>query len=271
MHDTLLYFSNFGRVYWLKVYQLPQASRLARGKPLVNLFPLTAGEGITAILSIEQYAPDHYIVMATAKGVVKKVSLSAFSRPRPGGIIAVSLGEGDRLVGVDLTTGQNEIFLFSNGGKAARFSETSLRPLGRTARGVRGIRLKENEEVIALIVHKHQGAILIAAENGFGKRTLVDTYRLSGRSAQGVIAMKTSERNGKVVGALEVLPGDEVMLISDRGRLVRTRVDEVSIVSRSAQGVILIRLDEGEKLVGMQKIAEQETGLEGAGLEETTE
>jgi DNA gyrase subunit A len=262
MHDTLLCFSNYGKVYWLKAYQLPQASRLSRGKPLVNLLSLAEGERVNAILSIDKYVENRYVVMATAKGTIKKTALTDFSRPRAGGIIAVILDEADQLVGVDLTDGQQEIMLFSEGGKVVRFPESELRVLGRKSRGVRGIRLKGEESVIALIVAQNNGTILTATANGFGKRTLIEEYRLSARGTQGVISIRVNERNGKVVGALEVLPGDDVMLISDRGRLVRTRVDEVSVVGRSAQGVRLIRLDEGEALIGLQKVAEKEEGGE---------
>lgn len=257
MHDTLLCFSNCGKVYWLKAYQLPQASRLSRGKPLVNLLSLAEGERINAILSVEKYTPDSYVVMATAKGTIKKTALSDFSRPRTDGIIAVLLDEGDQLVGVGLTDGEREILLFSDAGKVVRFPETELRVLSRKSRGVRGIRLKANEVVIALIIAQTNATILTATANGFGKRTLIGEYRLSARGAQGVISIRVNERNGKVIGALEVSPGDDVMLISNRARLVRTRVDEVSIVGRSAQGVRLIRLDEGEALVGFQKVEEQ--------------
>jgi len=257
-----LCFSNMGKLYWLKVYLLPQASRLSRGKPLVNLLPLAPGEHINALLSVEKYVPDRYVVMATAKGTIKKVSLTDFSRPRNHGIIAILLDEGDQLVGTDLTDGEREILLFSDGGKVVRFHESGLRVLGRVSRGVRGIRLKESEKLVALIIAKNNGTIFTATTNGFGKRTLLDAYRLSARGAQGVTSIRVNERNGKVIGALEVLPSDDVMLISDRGRLVRTGVDETRTVGRSAQGVRLIRLDEGESLVGFQRIEEQPSELE---------
>lgn len=264
MHDTLLCFSNYGKVYWLKAYKIPQASRLSRGKPLVNLLTLSEGERVNAILSVKEYLEDRFVVMATAKGTIKKTALVDFSRPRNDGIIAVLLDEGDQLVGVDLTDGERELMLFSDGGKVVRFNESALRVMGRKSRGVRGIRLKANESVIALIVTHHNGTVLTATANGFGKRTPIEEYRLSARGTQGVISIRVNERNGKVVGALEVLPGDNVMLISDRGRLVRTRVDEVSIVGRGAQGVRLIRLDEGEALIGIQKVAEETEEGEGA-------
>lgn len=260
-HDTLLCFSNYGKVYWLKVYLLPQASRLARGRPLINLLPLAAGERISAILGLSEYAQDQYVVMATARGIIKKVSLADFSRPRNGGIIAVVLEEGDQLVGVDITHGDCELMLFSDAGKVVRFHESKLRAIGRVARGVRGIRLKEDQKVIALIVAKAQGTILTATANGYGKRTPIDQYRQSGRGAQGVISIRVNDRNGKVIGAAEVYSGDELMLISDQGRMVRTRVDEISLVGRSAQGVKLIRLNEGETLVGMERMKEDEPEL----------
>jgi DNA gyrase subunit A len=258
MHDTLLCFSNYGKVYWVKAYRLPQASRLSRGKPLVNLLSLAEGERINALLRVEKYEEDRYVIMATAKGTIKRTALVDFSRPRLGGIIAVVLDEGDQLVGVDITDGKQEVMLFSDGGKVVRFPASGLRILSRKSRGVRGIRLKENEAVIAMIIAQENGTIFTATANGFGKRTPIEEYRLSARGAQGVTSIRVNERNGKVVGALEVLPGEDVMLISDRARLVRTRVDEVSVVGRVAQGVRLIRLDAGESLVGFQKIAEQE-------------
>lgn len=257
MHDTLLCFSNYGKVYWVKAYRLPQASRLSRGKPLVNLLSLAEGERINALLRVEKYEEDRYVIMATAKGTIKRTALIDFSRPRLGGIIAVVLDEGDQLVGVDITDGKQEAMLFSDGGKVVRFPASELRILSRKSRGVRGIRLKENEAVIAMIIAQQGGTIFTATANGFGKRTPIEEYRLSARGAQGVTSIRVNERNGKVVGALEVLPGEDVMLISDRARLVRTRVDEVSVVGRVAQGVRLIRLDAGESLVGFQKIAEQ--------------
>lgn len=253
-HDTILCFSNHGKVYWLKAYQVPQATRTARGKPIVNLLPLSEGEKISAILPIKNYREDHYVFMATEGGVVKKVSLSDFSRPRSSGIIALELNEGDRLIGVALTEGSQDVMLFSNAGKVIRFPETKVRPMGRTARGVRGILLQENQKVISLIVAQADGAILTATENGYGKRTAIDEYRITGRGGQGVISIQVSDRNGNVVGATQVKPGEEVMLITNGGTLIRTRVDEISLVGRNTQGVRLINLNDDEKLIEIQTI-----------------
>ncbi len=255
-HDTLLCFSNYGKVYWVKTYLLPQASRLARGRPLVNLLSLTDGEHITALLSLRSYDENKNVVMATRYGTIKKVSLTDFSRPRNDGIIAIVLDEGDQLVGVDITDGQQELLLFSDGGKVVRFHESQLRSIGRKTRGVRGIRLKKDEAVISLIVAKAQGTILTATAQGYGKRTPIEQYRQSNRGTQGVISIRVNERNGKVIGAAEVFPGDEIILISDQGRLVRTRVDEISVVGRGAQGVKLIRLNEDEELVRLERVNE---------------
>jgi DNA gyrase subunit A len=269
-HDTLLCFSSTGKMYWLKVYQLPQASRGSRGKPIVNLLPLQEGERINAVLPIHEFEENKFVFMVTAQGTVKKTSLEAFSRPRQAGIIAIELDEGDRLVGVDITDGARQIVLCSSGGKAIRFNEDDVRPMGRTAGGVRGIRLPEGEEVISLIVvSDEQGMILTASENGYGKRTPVEDFPVHGRGGQGVIALQVTERNGKVVGALLVKPEDEIMLISSSGTLVRTPVSDISIQGRNTQGVRLIRLDEGDRLVGMERIvvenAEDGDGGEGEG------
>ncbi len=256
--DTLLCFSSIGKVYWLKVYQLPQAARQSRGRPLVNLLPLneSANEKITAILPIREYRDDVYVVMATSKGTIKKVSLTDFSRPRNSGIIAIELVEDDKLIGVQITDGKSDILLFSDEGKVIRFDEASVREMGRSARGVRGIKLSANQKVISLIATKSHDPILTATENGYGKRTEMEDYRQTGRGGQGVISIQVTERNGKVVSAIQVGKGDEVMLISDKGTLVRTRADEISLVGRNTQGVRLINLAEGEKLVGTERIAE---------------
>ncbi|TFH86746.1 DNA gyrase subunit A [Billgrantia azerbaijanica] len=294
-HDTVLLFSNRGKVYWLKVYEMPAASRGSRGKPLVNLLPLDEGESINAILPVRDYCEESYIFFATAKGTVKRTSLDQFSRPRSAGLIAIDLEEGDRLVGAAITSGNDHIMLLSSDGKAIRFEERyeevisedgnkktkGIRPMGRTARGVRGMRLKGDAEVISLIIPQSQqidaeadseaeggeGAalengnggqiyILTASENGYGKRTRLEEFPLRGRGGQGVIAMQTSSRNGALVAAMQVYSNDEMMLITDKGTLVRTRVDEVSITSRNTQGVMLIRLGEGEKLVKTVRIDE---------------
>jgi DNA gyrase subunit A len=254
-HDTILCFSSRGKVYWLKVYELPQASRMARGKPIVNLLPLEEGERINAILPVREFTEDSYIFMATSTGLVKKTLLSEFARPRSNGKIALELVEGDRLIDVAVTDGNSEIMLFSTAGKAIRFRESDVRPMGRTARGVRGIKLAKDKgyEVNALIICA-SGHILTATENGYGKRTAVENYSLQGRAGQGVVSIQCSERNGRAVGALQVEDSDEIMLISNAGTLVRTKVDEVSVTGRNTQGVTLIRLGEDEMLVGLEKI-----------------
>ncbi|MDQ1362509.1 MAG: gyrase subunit [Pseudomonadota bacterium] len=253
-HDTLLCFSSRGKAYWIKVYELPMASRGSRGKPLVNLLPLEQGERINAVLPIREYDDKHYIFMATSSGTVKKTSLENFSRPRTAGIIAVDLREEDVLVDVALTDGSKDIMLLSSAGKAVRFAESAVRPMGRTAAGVRGIKLGENHKVIGLIVVDDEASILTATENGYGKRTVSSDYPCKGRGTQGVISIQTSERNGAVIGAVQVKAGDEIMLISNGGTLVRTSVDEVRDMGRNTQGVMLIRLSEGEKLVEIERV-----------------
>ncbi|MFA5960316.1 MAG: DNA gyrase subunit A [Tatlockia sp.] len=255
-HDTLLCFSDHGKLYWLKAYQLPLASRISRGKPIVNILPLANGESINAMVPVREYQEGYFVFMATKHGTVKKVPLEAFSRPRSNGIIAVDLDEDDRLVGVDITDGSKDIMLFTDAGKVIRFDENLVRPMGRTARGVRGIRLQENQSVISLVVAKPEGTILTATENGYGKRTDVEEYRVSGRGGQGVISIQVTERNGKVVRALQVLDNDEAMLITDKGTLVRFKVGELSIIGRNTQGVRLINVAAGELVVGMQRIEE---------------
>jgi DNA gyrase subunit A len=269
-HDTLLCFSNRGRVYWLRVFELPQAGRNARGKPLVNLMPLEEGEKINAVLAVKQFDDEHFVFMATSHGTVKKTPLSAYSRPRPSGIIAVDLRDGDRLVGVGLTDGTHDIILCSNGGKAIRFNESEVRPMGRDATGVRGIKLAEGQEVISLVV-VGEGLILTASENGYGKLTPLEDFPLHGRGGQGVIALQTTERNGSTVAALQVTTDQEIMLISSSGTLVRTPVAQVSIVGRNTQGVRLIRLDDGERLAGVEGIGllAGETDETGEGMGET--
>ena len=255
-HDTLLCFSNHGKLYWLKAYQLPLASRISRGKPIINILPLAENEAINAMLPVREYQEGYFVFMATKHGTVKKVPLNAFSRPRSNGIIAVDLDDDDRLVGVDITDGSKDIMLFSDAGKVIRFDENLVRPMGRTARGVRGIRLSEGQSVISLVVVNPGGTILTATEFGYGKRTEIDEYRITGRGGQGVISIQVSERNGKVVRALQVTDGDEAMLITDKGTLVRFRVDELSIIGRNTQGVRLINVSTGEHVVGMQRIEE---------------
>ena len=274
-HDTLLCFSSHGKLYWLKVYELPQAGRTARGRPLVNLLPLTEGERITAVLPIKEFDPELFVLMATAHGIIKKTSLDNFSRPRSNGIIAVDLVEGDHLVGVALTQGAADIMLVSSSGKAIRFAEQTVRPMGRTARGVRGIRLGDGQEVIALIPIEGEGTVLVATAHGYGKRTRFEEFPTKGRGGQGVIAIQANTRNGAVVGAVSVTDEDEIMLISDRGTLVRTPVAGVSVIGRNTQGIRLISLGDGESLVGVVPIADlgggdaeaDDVGLDGGELD----
>jgi DNA gyrase subunit A len=254
-HDTLLCFSNHGRVYWLRVFQLPLAGRGSRGKPIVNLIPLAEGERVTALLPIRDYLADRYVFMATSQGTVKKTPLEAFSRPRTAGIIAVNLEAGDRLVGVDITDGGNDVMLFTTAGKAIRFAESDVRPMGREAGGVRGILLALDQEVNSLIVVR-EGRVLTASENGYGKLTGVEDFPLHGRGGQGVIALSLSERNGRMMAARQVLPTDDVMLISQGGTLVRTPVDQVSVLGRNTQGVRLMRVEDGDRLVGLARVPE---------------
>lgn len=266
-HDTILCFSSRGRMYWLKVYQLPLASRNSRGRPMVNLLPLEDGERINAILPIREYEEGKFIFMVTSNGTVKKTPLKEFSRPRNAGIIAVDLRD-DYLVDVALTNGENEVMLFTSAGKAIRFPESDVRAMGRGAAGVRGIRLEENQQVNALLI-LGEGEILTATENGYGKRTRVDEFLAQGRGGMGVIAIQTSERNGQAIGAVQVTEGNQIMLITDGGILVRTPVAQVSVVGRNTQGVTLIRLSEGEKLVQIAPILS--TGEEEVDTDEDAE
>ncbi len=262
-HDYILCFSNRGRVYWLKVYEVPQGARTGRGKPIVNMFPLEDGEKINAILPIKEFVEDRFIFMCTAQGTVKKTPLSDFSNPRKAGIIAVALDEGDYLIGAEITSGTQDIVLVSDAGKAVWFDEEDVRPMGRTARGVRGMRLGEGQQVLSLLVaENHQETVLVATENGFGKRTVLADFRHSGRGNQGVIAIAASERNGKVVAARLVKDEDEIMLITTGGVLIRTRVAEIRELGRATQGVTLIALDDGEKLAGLEKVVESEDDAE---------
>lgn len=253
-HDTLLFFSSKGKVYWKKVYELPIGGRTARGKPIVNLLPLEEDERINAVLPIREFDKDQFVFMATENGTVKRTSLEDFSRPRANGIIALDIREGDTLIDVALTDGERDIMLFSNAGKAIRFKEADVRQMGRTAAGVRGIKLQDDQKMVGLIVVE-EGDILSVTENGYGKRTEADEYPTYGRGGQGVVSIKTSDRNGDVVGAVQVTEDDEIMLISDGGILVRTPVGDISVMSRNTQGVRLIRLAEDEKLVELERIA----------------
>ena len=258
-HDYILCFSNRGRCYWLKVYEVPQGSRISRGKPIINMFPMEEGEQINAILPVKEFSDDKYVFMCTVQGTVKKTSLANFSNPRKAGIIAVDLDEGDYLIGADLTTGSSDIVLVSDGGKAVWFGEDQVRPMGRQSRGVRGMMLQEGQSVISLLVaESEEETVLVATENGYGKRTRLGDFRRSSRGTQGVMAIAASERNGKIVAAKLVTDADEVMLITTGGVLIRTRVAEIRELGRATQGVTLISLDAGEKLSGLEKVAESE-------------
>ncbi|QWT45896.1 DNA gyrase subunit A [Azospira inquinata] len=258
-HDFILCFSNRGRVYWLKVYEVPQGSRTSRGKPIVNMFPLEEGEKINAILPVKEFSEDRYVFLCTAQGTVKKTPLSEFSNPRKAGIIAVGLDDGDHLIGAEITSGNSDIMLVSDGGKAVWFDEEDVRPMGRPARGVRGMKMQAGQQVISLLVAESESqTVLVATENGFGKRTVLSEFRHSGRGTQGVIAIASSERNGKIVGAKLVGDEDEIMLITTGGVLIRTRVSEIRGMGRATQGVTLISLDQGEKLAGLEKVVESE-------------
>ncbi len=257
-HDTILCFTNVGKVYWLKVFQIPVAGRGSRGRPMVNLLPLDEGERVTSILPVREYTEGHYIFMATACGTVKKTALTNFSRQRSVGLRALELDEGDVLVGTAITDGEQDVMLFSSSGKAVRFKEGNVRAMGRTARGVRGIKMADGQKMISLIIPAEAGKVLTVSQKGYGKRTEVVDFPTKGRGTQGVIAMQTSERNGELVGAVQVFTGDELMLISDQGTLVRTRGDEVSILGRNTQGVRVIKLKKNEKLVSVERIEEPE-------------
>jgi DNA gyrase subunit A len=265
-HDHILCFSNRGRVYWVKVYEVPQGSRNSRGRPIVNMFPLQDGEKITVVLPVKEFSADKFVFMATALGTVKKTPLEAFSRPLRKGIIAVGLDDGDYLIGAAITDGQHDVMLFSDAGKAVRFDENDVRPMGREARGVRGMQLDDGQQVIALLVAgDEQQSVLTATENGYGKRTPITEYTRHGRGTKGMIAIQTSERNGKVVAATLVDPEAQIMLITTTGVLIRTRVSEIREMGRATQGVTLISLDEGTRLSGLQQVAEADAeGADGA-------
>jgi DNA gyrase subunit A len=265
-HDYLLCFSNRGRLYWLKVYEVPAGSRTSRGKPIVNMFPIEDGEKITAVVPVKEFDENHFVFMATSQGTVKKTPLAEFSRPRPSGIIAVGLDEGDFLVGAALTDGKYDVMLFSSEGKAVRFEETDVRPMGRQATGVRGMRLGEGQRVVCMLAAREESkSVLTATENGYGKRTPIAEYTRHGRGGQGLIAIQVSERNGALVGAVLVEDNDEVMLISTGGVLIRTPVAQIREMGRSTQGVTLIALGEGEKLAGVERIEEREVEGNGNG------
>jgi DNA gyrase subunit A len=268
-HDTILCFSDRGRMYWLKVWEVPQGSRASRGKPIVNMFPLADGEKITVILPVKSFDTDHFVFMATAFGTVKKTPLTDFSNPRKAGIIAVDLEPDDYLIGAAITDGHHDVMLFSDAGKAVRFDEDDVRPMGRQARGVRGMHLEDAQRVIALLVAEdEQQHVLTATENGFGKRTPISEYTRHGRGTKGMIAIATSERNGKVVAATLVHEHDEIMLITTAGVLIRTRVSEIRTMGRATQGVILISLDPGTTLSGLQRVVETDAEQNGNGADD---
>ena len=257
-HTTILCFTNLGKVYWLKVYQIPVAGRGSRGRPMVNLLPLVEGESVSSILPVDEYSEDKFILMATANGTVKKTSLDQYSRPRSVGLRAVDLVEGDHLIGTAITDGSCDIMLFSSEGKAVRFAESDVRAMGRVSKGVRGMRLPDEHQVISMIIPQENGYALTVSENGYGKRTALTEYPTKGRGGKGMIAIQASERNGALVGATQLFEGDEVMLISDQGTMVRTRGDEISVLGRNTQGVRVIRLKEDETLVSLARVAEQD-------------
>jgi len=257
-HDTLLCFTSAGKVFWLKVYQIPLASRTSRGKPIVNILPLDEGESITSMLPLREYEEGKFIFMATTSGTVKKVPLQAFSRQRSVGLIAIELAEGDVLVKTAITDGTQDVMLYSSSGKVVRFKESDVRAMGRTARGVRGIRLEGNHHMVDMIIPQPEGQILAVSENGYGKRTVVEEFPVKGRGGKGVIGIQASTRNGAIIGAVQVFAGDEIMLISDKGTLVRTRSEEISSQGRATQGVRLIKLKVGESLVGVARVEEPE-------------
>jgi DNA gyrase subunit A len=262
-HDYILCFSNRGRLYWLKVWEVPQGSRGSRGRPIVNMFPMQDGEKITVVLALtgekRTFPADQYVFMSTSMGIVKKTPLIDFSNPRKVGIIAVNLDEGDFLIGAAITDGKHDVMLFSDGGKAVRFNEDEVTAHGRQSRGVKGMNLEEGQSVIAMLVAEDElQSVLTATENGYGKRTSITEYTRHGRGTKGMIAIQQSERNGKVVAATLVHAEDEIMLITDRGVLVRTRVSEIRELGRATQGVTLIGLDEGSKLSGLQRIVEND-------------
>jgi DNA gyrase subunit A len=275
-HDYILCFTNRGRVYWLKVWEVPQGSRNSRGRPIVNMFPLQTGEKVNVVLPLtdgfRSFPPDHYVFMATAQGTVKKTALDEFSNPRKAGIIAVDLDPGDYLIGARLTDGRHDVMLFSDGGKAVRFDEEDVRPMGRNARGVRGMMLDDTQSVIAMLVAEQDEtgsaspvSVLTATENGYGKRTSIIEYTRHGRGTKGMIAIQQSERNGRVVAATLVRAEDEIMLITDKGVLVRTRVSEIRELGRATQGVTLIALDKATRLIGVQRIVENDANAEAPG------
>lgn len=269
-HSTILCFTNLGKVYWLKVYQIPVAGRNSRGRPMVNLLPLDEGERISSILPVDEYSEDKFVIMSTANGTVKKTSLEQYSRPRSVGLRAVDLVDGDYLVGSAITDGNCDVMLFSSEGKAVRFAESDVRAMGRVSKGVRGMRLPEGHKVLSMVIPEEGGRVLTVSDNGYGKRTALTEFPTKGRGGKGMIAMQTSERNGPLVGAVQLFEGDEIMLISDQGTMVRTRGEEISVLGRNTQGVRVIRLKKDETMVGLARIEEQEE-IEGGDFTEEPE
>jgi DNA gyrase subunit A len=259
-HSYLLIFSSSGKVFWVKVHEIPQAGRAAKGKPIVNLVQMASDESLAAVLSVKEFAEGSHVFFATRQGVVKKTPLSAFAHPRVAGIIALGIEKGDQLIGVSLTNGNQEILLSTRGGQAIRFHEEGVRPMGRTAVGVIGVRLEKGDNVVSLEVLKEAQSVLSVTENGYGKRTALDEYRLQGRGGSGIITIKTTERNGSVVGVAQVSDDDEIMLITDHGKIIRMKVQQISVIGRNTQGVRLIHLEEKEKVVAFAKLAEKEEG-----------
>lgn len=270
-HSTILCFTNLGKVYWLKVYQIPVAGRNSRGRPMVNLLPLDENERISSILPVDEYSEDKFVIMATANGTVKKTSLEQYSRPRSVGLRAVDLVDGDYLVGSAITDGNCDVMLFSSEGKAVRFAESDVRAMGRVSKGVRGMRLPEEHKVLSMVIPEEDGRVLTVSNNGYGKRTALTEFPTKGRGGKGMIAMQTSERNGPLVGAVQLFEGDEIMLISDQGTMVRTRGEEISVLGRNTQGVRVIRLKKDETMVGLARIEEQEEIESGEFTEEPEE
>jgi DNA gyrase subunit A len=255
-HSYILVFTSRGRVHWLKVHEIPQGGRTAKGKAMANLVDITSAERVAAVLPVKEFDDKHYVMMCTAAGTVKKTSLDAYSNPRRGGIVAIGVEEGDRLIDAVLTDGTQDIILSKRNGKAIRFNEEDVRPMGRTAHGVRGVTLEEDDAVVGMLAVKREASLLVATENGYGKRTPISEYRISGRGGKGIISIQTNERNGRVVAALEVVPEDEVMLITRNGIVIRTRAAEMSEIGRNTQGVRLIQLEPGDTLIDVARVEE---------------
>ncbi|HZD54902.1 MAG TPA: DNA gyrase C-terminal beta-propeller domain-containing protein, partial [Candidatus Aquicultoraceae bacterium] len=258
MHSSIMFFTDTGKVHWLKVHEIPEAGRAAKGKAIVNLLNLAPGERISAILPVREFAEGKFVVMATAKGVVKKTDLMEFSRPRSGGIIALGLNEGDSLIATEITEGEDDVFLPTKGGMSIRFREAGVRPMGRTAVGVRGITLEEGDEVVGMEILRPRGTMLTVTANGFGKRSAVEEYRLQSRGGKGVITLKVTEKTGAVLGVAQVSDEDEVMLVTDGGKIIRMPVAEIRISGRNTQGVRLIGMEEDERVASLARLAEKE-------------